>query len=73
MAQVQNYVDAFNINEINKIKSGMEAAEVGATYDSTFNNVAIPSLLNKGEYIVYRTYGDGLIIYNCPTAHSGRR
>jgi len=64
-AQLNGYVDAFNnIKLSNLYKSHMDEAIVGTSYDATFNNVAIPSVINEGEYIVYRTYGDGLIIYN---------
>ncbi|WP_295095296.1 hypothetical protein [Ruminococcus sp.] len=38
-------------------------AIAGTSYDEAFM-VAIPSSYEPGKYIVYRTYGDGLVIYN---------
>ena len=64
IAQLECYVDAYNNDKQNSVTYGADQAVVGNSYDSSFNGVAIPSVLHPGEYIVYRTYGDGLIIYN---------
>ena len=64
LLQLDGYVEAFNNRSYTKTdRRGASGATRGMSYNEEFK-VAIPSLYKPGYYIVYRTYGDGLIIYD---------
>ena len=64
IAQLNGYVSAFNNPAYtNTNRRGSVVATTGTSYDSVFS-VAMKSTFKPGYYIVYRTYGDGLIIYD---------
>lgn len=60
MNQLNGYINALNNN--NQIKNKWEATN-GSSLDGYFNTIIIPSQIYPEKEIVYRVYGDGLIIY----------
>ena len=60
MNQLNGYINALNNN--NQIKNKWEATN-GSSLDGYFNTIIIPSRIYPEKEIVYRVYGDGLIIY----------